>query len=202
MLWIKKIMGWIMFIMAAYMISPVISGYGTGNLLIVITLLFAGIHLGWLDKSGNELKNFVKIKKISGTLVILCCLIYIVLFSWEKNGVEWVNYTPDMMKKAYQQKKPLIIDFYADWCKPCREMEKTIFRDPEIVEQSRNLIPLKVDLTRRNPFQDEVLRNYGVIGVPTVIFINKEGMEERNLRIEGLAKKTDVLENMRHITSR
>ena len=84
------------------------------------------------------------------------------------------------------------MDFYADWCEPCREMEKTVFRDPEIIEQSRHMLPLKVDLTRRNSFQDELLRYYGVIGVPTLIFINKEGLEERNLRIEGIAKATDI----------
>ena len=80
-------------------------------------------------------------------------------------------------------------------------MEKTLFKDPEVVEQSLSLIPLKVDLTRRNPFQDELLKHYGVIGVPTLIFINKDGGEERKLRIEGLAKKSEVLENLREITS-
>ncbi|MBN2062612.1 MAG: thioredoxin family protein [Deltaproteobacteria bacterium] len=200
LLWIKKIMGWIMFIMASYMIGPVISGYGGRNLLFIIVILLAGAHMGWLDRNGDNLKNFKRIKRIAGTVIISCCLIYLAFNLSGENGVKWVPYSPEMVEKANNRRMPLIIDFYANWCEPCREMERNIFRDPEIAALTQNLTALKVDLTRRNQSQDELLGNFGVIGVPTLIFINKDGIEERQLRIEGLAKKSDVLRHMRLIS--
>ena len=109
----------------------------------------------------------------------------------------WIPYDENIMARAAKDKKPLIMDFSADWCKPCKKMDKHIFSDPEVVELSRNFITMRLDLTRKQPFQEEVRRRYNVWGVPTVVFLNGEGAEEKRLRIEGLVEKSEFLEKMR-----
>lgn len=93
----------------------------------------------------------------------------------------------------------MILDFYADWCAPCVVLDSRVFKDPEIVRFSRKFINMRLDLTRRHPSQDEILRRYGVRGVPTVIFFNREGVEENDLRIEYLVGKNEFSVRMKKI---
>ena len=81
--------------------------------------------------------------------------------------------------------KPVIIDFYADWCAPCRELERITFHDPGIVQQGNSeFIMIKVDLTRKgNPINEYLLRRYDIRGVPTVVFLDRDGRERHDLRV-------------------
>jgi thiol:disulfide interchange protein DsbD len=56
---------------------------------------------------------------------------------------------------------------------------------------------MRLDLTRRQPIQNQVLKRYGVRGVPTIIFLNKEGIEEKDLRVEKYVGRFEFLDRMR-----
>jgi thiol:disulfide interchange protein DsbD len=197
MVWVKKIMGWILIFMAAYMLRSLVDIHSFRVWIFSGVAIAGGIHLGWIDNTGGTLRKFILFKRIFGLIIVCGGLLYLTTAADQREGVIWMPYEQDLVFTAAQDRKPLMLDFYADWCAPCREMEKTIFKDPEVLRLSKDFINLKVDLTKQEPFHDELLRRYNVIGVPTVIFLNREGNEESESRIVGLVERSIFLERMK-----
>jgi thiol:disulfide interchange protein DsbD len=185
--------------MAGYMLQPLIWQPVFKPALFASILAVAGLHLGWLDRSRGTLRVFPLIKKGVGAFLICGAIISFMIPSPSRQGVHWITYDQTVIRQAIQQKKPVILDFYADWCEPCRAMEKEVFTDPQVLELSRHFVPVRVDLTKRHPHQAELLKHYQVRGVPTIIFMNRDGTEEKNLRIESFVKRNDVLRRMKRL---
>ena len=196
MVWIRKLMGWVLIGMAVYMITPLFPNILLKALFLSGIGIIAGIHLGWLDKTGGSLYPFSIIKKISGITIILAASIYFVLSAYHREGIQWTPYNPDLLINSALEKKPVVLDIYADWCLPCRELEKSVFTDPEIVELSKKVVTARLDLTKRYPSQDQILSQYDISGVPTIIFFNRVGFEEKELRIISIVEKKDFLHRM------
>ena len=77
--------------------------------------------------------------------------------------------TPPFLKQARAANKPVLIDFSADWCVPCREMARTTFRDPAVIEAASHFVRLKADITERDDHNSELAMQYGIRGVPTAV---------------------------------
>jgi thiol:disulfide interchange protein DsbD len=199
MVWIKKVMGWVLLGMAMYMISPLIRSYTVKTVLPAIIFIMAGIHLGWMDKTGKTFRGFKCLKRVAGILAVISGLLYLVSSGISREQIRWVEYDEAVIAKAAKDGVPLILDFYADWCLPCKEMDKVIFSDSEIIRMSRDLIVMRLDLTQRREDQDELLSRYNVRGVPTVIFINRHGIEEEKSRVESLVSRNDFLTRMKNL---
>ena len=92
----------------------------------------------------------------------------------------------------------MIIDFYADWRAPCRELEQITFHDSKIVKLAKNdFIMIKVALTRKgDPINENLLRQYEVRGVPTVVFLDLNGRERRDLRVVDFLPPAHFIKHM------
>ena len=184
MLWVRKLMGWVLVGMAAYFIRPILPKT-VGILFLAAVAFAAGLHLGWIDRTKASFRAFEWIR--TGVVIMSVVITTILIGSWvmQGPGVTWQPYSDELLSEAKRVKKPVIIDFYADWCSPCRELEEITFHDAEIVKQAKqDFIMVKVDLTRKgNPVHEQLLNGYEVKGVPTVVFFDREGNERSDLRL-------------------
>ena len=184
MLWVKKLLGWILVGMAAYFIQPLLLGIVKVFLLAAVALA-AALHLGWIDRTKAEFRGFEWLKTVAALAGLIIATLLIGSWIMRGPGVTWEPYSEPLMAEARRLKKAVIIDFYADWCAPCRELDEVTFHDPEIVKQARTgFIMIKIDLTRKgNPVHESLLRQYNVKGVPTVVFTDHQGKERHDLRL-------------------
>jgi thiol:disulfide interchange protein DsbD len=94
--------------------------------------------------------------------------------------IAWQKFSPELLTNP---DKPVLIDFYADWCIPCKEMDTETYSDPHVVEKSKLLLMLKADLTRTgSPDVDKLMKDFRILGVPTTVFIAPGGHEREDLR--------------------
>jgi thiol:disulfide interchange protein DsbD len=84
--------------------------------------------------------------------------------------------------------KPAMLDFSADWCVSCKEMEKYTFPDPGVQAALANVVLLRADVTANNERDQELLERFGIFGPPTIAFFGPDGAERKEFRVVGYVK--------------
>lgn len=159
-------------------------------------LLAGGIYLGWMEHSDVYSEKFKQGKKIFGILAVLSAFIWFLAIP--RVGVVWEPYSKGKLEAAKAASKKVIIDFYADWCIPCHELDQFTYTDKKVIEALQNYIRLKVDLTEADTEEaQEATERFDIIGVPTVVFLDEKGEEIKSARITGFVSAKELLEEIK-----
>jgi thiol:disulfide interchange protein DsbD len=103
------------------------------------------------------------------------------------------------LQAAQAAGKPLLFDFYADWCVSCKEMEKYTFTDPAVHAALADVVLLKADVTANDAVDQALMQRFGIIGPPATLFF-RDGAERRELRLVGYEKVAPFLERVHRST--
>ena len=202
MLWVRKLMGWVLVGMAVHFIRPVLPDILKIALPVSVALA-AGLHLGWIDKNEANFRAFPWLKTITGTACLVLATFWMASWAMRGPGISWHTYNEQTLQEAKAQGKPVIVDFYADWCTPCREFEEVTFHQTDVVRLAEEkFIMVKVDVTKGgNAYHEELLQKYGIKGVPTIIFIDAAGLERTDLRLVDYLPADQFLAQMQKLAS-
>jgi thiol:disulfide interchange protein len=112
--------------------------------------------------------------RVKGTLLILISLFYIILTIAGANAetTKWYKYEAGM-EEARSTGKPMLLEFYADWCSPCIAMEEGTYPDPRVISEMKDFIAIKVDTQVRIDIESK----YHIAYYPTIVFLNAKGDE-------------------------
>lgn len=103
------------------------------------------------------------------------------------SAIAWQTSLDDALALAKQSGKPLMVDFYADWCPPCKLLDQQTWPDPAVAQEAQNVISVKVDVDA-NP---NAARNYRIGPIPTILWLDSNGGEKG--RITGFIGPQEML---------
>jgi thiol:disulfide interchange protein DsbD len=194
MIWVKKVFGVILVGVALFYLALAFAP-GYSMYAVLATVIIGGIYLGFIERSGNEKTGFRWLKYTAGVSLLVAG--FMLFQNLQKEGVQWQKYDASVIE---QTDKPVMLDFYADWCIPCIELDRKTFTDGRVIEKTESFVRMKVDLTHFDSERAEKLRKqYDIAGVPTIIFLDSEGNEVENVRVVGFLNAEDFLKRVEQV---
>ena len=105
-----------------------------------------------------------------------------------------------LLIKAKQDKKLVLLDFYADWCISCKEMEVNTFANPEVSKELKQFVLLQADVTANSRDNQALLKRFGLFGPPGILFFNLESQEQPDQRVIGYMPPQRFIERLKKAT--
>ena len=103
------------------------------------------------------------------------------------------------LSKAKEAKKFVLLDFYADWCISCKEMEISTFANPEVSQELKQFILLQVDVTKNSAENQALLKRFGLYGPPGILIFNLDSQEQQSLRVVGYMPPQRFIERLKQV---
>jgi thiol:disulfide interchange protein DsbD len=197
--WVKKLFG---IVLATFGFSYVLLGIAphAAPWLVPAALLLGALYLGFMEKSGNGVAGFRTFKRVLGVGGVLAGAVLVVMMTAARpqvgNGtsVAFRPYDESAVKASIAAGRGVMLDFGADWCVPCHELDLKVFPDASVIAAAKPFDAYKVDLTRGD---SPASTHFGVHGVPTVVFLGPGGSEVRAARVEGLVEPAEFVRRLR-----
>lgn len=98
---------------------------------------------------------------------------------------------------AARDHRPVLVDFYADWCTACKELEETTLSDPAVLAAMQDITLLRVDISEMTAVNSQLMRQYHILGLPCLIFFDEDGEEITSARVLGYMDSAQWLKHLK-----
>ena len=171
---VRRVFGFALLALAVWFLRPLLPPR-VWEIGVAAPLLAGGLWVLFLEKSGRDLAWFRPVRAV----VALGLIASGAAFALPRAAASQLPFSPySEPALAAASGRPVMIDFAADWCLPCQELEHRTFTDPGVMAAGKGWTFLKADLTRTGSPEVEVLREkWKIQGVPTLIFLGPDGKE-------------------------
>lgn len=191
---VKHIFGFLLVGMAFYFLDPILPKAIQGYSLPVFGII-AAIILLFVDKTANDAKGF-RIFKTVFSVIVIAISIYALVPS-QNLEPEWKKFSIENYEASLNNNERMVIDFYADWCIPCKELDALTFSDKRVLNEFERFTVYKVDMTKNNDVNEELRKRFNVVGMPTVLIIDSKGNEIK--RLTGFVNADEFLSLVRQV---
>jgi len=116
----------------------------------------------------------------------------------QAEGFTWMKSYPEAIALARAEGRPVIIDFWAEWCTACKELDKIAWADPRVRAEASRFVAVKLDGTDGSPAFEAVTEAYAIAGMPSVVFLDARGREVPD-RILGAIGADEMIEKLRSV---
>ncbi|MBI2508960.1 MAG: protein-disulfide reductase DsbD [Betaproteobacteria bacterium] len=203
---VKRFFGVLLLGVAIYLVSPFVSlpvQMGAWAAL----LIFTAVHLRAIDPLPANAHGFQKFSKGVGIVALVAGVAYLIgAFAGGRDilqplsGLRVTTAENDSSETPFQRVnssveldariqaaagRPVMLDFYADWCVSCKEMERYTFRDEQVRARLNEMTLLQADVTANNAGHVALLKRFRLFGPPGIIFFDRSGREIQGLRVIG-----------------
>jgi thiol:disulfide interchange protein DsbD len=224
---IKSAFGFMLLGLAIWMLSRILPGSVTLALWALLVFM-SGVFLGGLTTLGPDSSAAQKLGKGIGFLAIIYGLLLLLgsltggsnplkpLSSLDFGGAgvavsnqqhiefQRIKTVEDLDREiaaAASQGKTVMLDFYADWCVSCKEMEEYTFTDAGVQAALANTVLLQADVTANDEADQALLQRFGVFGPPTIIFFDTDGQQRHGYEVVGYMKAMDFSDHLQQVFS-
>lgn len=216
---VKRFFGVLMLGLAIWIIQPLLP-ISVQMLLWSTLLIVSSTYLHVLDVQPHHTTGWHKLQKGLGLFVLLLGIAYLIgALSGAKDILRPLSgiavaeaATPASTFKrvknlaelnqqlAQAQGKIAILDFYADWCISCKEMERDTFSDSAVRARWANAVRLQIDMTNNTTDDKALLKHYGLYGPPAILFFDKQGKESSDFRVVGYQDAALFMKTLQQIS--
>ncbi len=204
---LKFSFGFVMLALALYFARPLLPGILYLSLLGVVLITCSGYFLFKMLPHVHRSVAKIGLMLLSGLLVYAggMQLYHVwsqVQVAHVESRLEWQKVSTAAQLQqllAKHREQPVVIDVYADWCVACQPIEKEVISRSDVQAALQNVVRIKLDLTHYHPSQDELLKEWQILGPPTFIFLNAAHQEQRELRLTGSFSAAHLLDTLQQL---
>ena len=201
---VKKLFGFVMLALPVFLISRILPDEWTPRLWAMLGTAFFIWFAFQMPKNGTGW--------VFRILFLVAAMISVKpLQTWvwgesqapsavENKAVSHVEFKKVKSEAELQQalsennKSLVMLDLYADWCVACKEFEKETFSDPSVQKAFDDMLLLQVDMTKNSEENRALMAKYKVLGLPTILFFNRDGKEIEGSRVNGFMPPVEFLQ--------
>jgi len=199
---VKKFFGVLLLGVAIWVVSPVIPA-AAQMLAWAALLIVSAMFLHALDPLPHDASGLLRLGKGVGVIALLAGAALVVgmlaggrdplqpLAGFRASApasairFDRVASLAELDAQLKRASRPVMLDFYADWCVSCKEMERFTFSDPKVQAELASITLLQVDVTADSPADRELLKRFRLFGPPGIVFFDASGREIQGLRVIG-----------------